>query len=73
MRFLCLIFLTWALTKALVVAELSELRVLTYNIHHAKGTDKMMDYERLAKVIGGMNPDIVALQEVDRETTRSAS
>lgn len=46
------------------------LRVLTYNIHHGEGTDRQFDYERLAKVINDLNPDIVALQEVDRRTDR---
>ena len=47
------------------------LRVLAYNIHHAEGTDNVTDYERLAKVIRDLHPDIVALQEVDRRTGRS--
>ncbi len=46
------------------------LRVLTYNIHHGQGTDGRFDYERLAKVVNDLAPDIVALQEVDRETDR---
>ena len=47
------------------------LRVLTYNIHHAEGMDGRFDYERLAAIIGGLEPDIVALQEVDRWTERA--
>jgi endonuclease/exonuclease/phosphatase family metal-dependent hydrolase len=48
------------------------LRVLTYNIHHGEGTDKQFDYERLAGVINGLKPDIVALQEVDHGTERAS-
>jgi len=48
------------------------LRVLTYNIHHGEGTDERFDYERLAKVIDALSPDIVALQEVDRGTERAS-
>lgn len=48
------------------------LRVLTYNIHHGEGTDEQFDYERLAKVINDLSPDIVALQEVDHCTDRAA-
>ncbi len=48
-----------------------QLRVLTYNIHHGEGTDNRVDYERLAKIIRDINPDIVALQEVDYKTLRS--
>lgn len=48
------------------------LRVLTYNIHHGEGTDKVFDYERLAGVIKKLKPDIVALQEVDFGTERAS-
>jgi endonuclease/exonuclease/phosphatase family metal-dependent hydrolase len=47
------------------------LRVLTYNIHHAAGTDGKLDLERIAKVIQSAKPELVALQEVDRATKRS--
>ncbi len=51
--------------------EEPRLRVLTYNIHHAEGMDGRIDYERLATIISRLEPDVVALQEVDRSTTRS--
>lgn len=40
------------------------LRVMTYNIHHAEGTDNVIDLDRIADVINAASPDIVALQEV---------
>jgi len=46
-------------------------RVLTYNIHHGEGTDGRFDLDRLAAVISSCEPDLVALQEVDRNTGRS--
>ena len=46
------------------------LRVLTYNIHHGEGTDGKFDYQRLAEMIIGLKPDLVAVQEVDKKTTR---
>ncbi len=46
-------------------------RVLSYNIHHAEGVDKVLDLERIARVISAAQPDLVALQEVDRRATRS--
>ena len=49
-----------------------QLRVLTYNIHHGEAMDGMFDYERLARVITDVNPDVVALQEVDRGTRRAS-
>ncbi|MFC1629488.1 endonuclease/exonuclease/phosphatase family protein [Gemmatimonadota bacterium] len=47
-------------------------RVLSYNIHHGEGVDGVFDLERLARVIREVDPDLVALQEVDRATTRSS-
>lgn len=47
------------------------LRVLTYNIHHGQATDGKFDYDRLAKTIAKLNPDVVALQEVDNKTKRA--
>lgn len=47
------------------------LTVLTYNIHHAEGTDKKLDLPRIAGVIRSCNADLVALQEVDRGTART--
>jgi endonuclease/exonuclease/phosphatase family metal-dependent hydrolase len=57
---------------AVATAQLpSEIRVLTYNIHHGEGTDKKIDLARIAKVIQSVSPDIVALQEVDQGTARN--
>ena len=47
------------------------IRVLTYNIHGGVGMDEAIDLERLAAVINAAEPDLVALQEVDRFTERS--
>jgi endonuclease/exonuclease/phosphatase family metal-dependent hydrolase len=44
--------------------------VLTYNIHHGEGRDGLLDLPRLSQVITSAQPDLVALQEVDVETTR---
>ncbi|MBB2964955.1 endonuclease/exonuclease/phosphatase family protein [Methylobacterium sp. R2-1] len=41
------------------------LRLLTYNIRHCRGTDGRVAPERVARVIAALEPDIVALQEVD--------
>lgn len=49
------------------------LRLLTYNIHHGEGVDGKLDLERIAGVIRSVNPDLVALQEVDRKVTRTKS
>jgi endonuclease/exonuclease/phosphatase family metal-dependent hydrolase len=47
------------------------LRVLTYNIHHGEGTDGRHDLVRFSSLIRTWDPDLVALQEVDRGTKRS--
>jgi endonuclease/exonuclease/phosphatase family metal-dependent hydrolase len=46
--------------------------VLSYNIHHGEGTDRKFDLDRLAKIIRAAEPDVVALQEVDRKTRRAS-
>jgi endonuclease/exonuclease/phosphatase family metal-dependent hydrolase/Icc-related predicted phosphoesterase len=46
-------------------------RVMSYNIRNAKGMDNIVDYQRIADVINNLNPDIVALQELDSVTNRS--
>jgi endonuclease/exonuclease/phosphatase family metal-dependent hydrolase len=47
------------------------LRVLTYNIHHGAGNDEVLDLERIARLIRTLEPDLVALQEVDIRTERT--
>jgi endonuclease/exonuclease/phosphatase family metal-dependent hydrolase len=47
------------------------LRVLSYNIHHAEGTDGVLDLARIAGIVNGARPDLVALQEVDQGTERA--
>ena len=47
------------------------LRVMTFNIHHgAKGP--LLNLEQVEAEIRAVNPDVVALQEVDRNNARSA-
>lgn len=40
-------------------------RILTYNVHRCVGPDRRLDVGRVAEVIARLNPDIVALQELD--------
>ncbi|MFO7724354.1 MAG: hypothetical protein R6V45_02295 [Oceanipulchritudo sp.] len=44
------------------------IRILTYNIRNCRGMDGKVDFDRIAGVIDSINPDYVALQEVDRHT-----
>ena len=69
----CLILISMLMITLLpqALGEPLELGILTYNIHHAEGTDGKIDYERMAGVIRKLDPDIVALQEVDNGTGRT--
>lgn len=52
-------------------APMRTLRVVTYNMHHGLGTDQQLSLDRVAEVLRGAQPDLVALQEVDVRTRRS--
>lgn len=41
------------------------LDVMTFNIHHAQGTDGVLDVRRIAEVVRTSGADVVGLQEVD--------
>lgn len=47
------------------------IKVMSFNIAHGRGTDDVVDLERIAKVIEASDADIVGLQEVDRNRQRS--
>lgn len=48
-----------------------DLRVVSYNIKHGRGTDEAVDLDRTAAVLRALAPDIVGLQEVDNGAKRS--
>lgn len=50
----------------------THLRAMAYNVRNCKGTDGVLDYQRVANVIKSMDVDVVALQELDSCTTRSS-
>lgn len=45
---------------------------MTYNVHSCVGLDRRFDPERVARVIEGARPDVVALQEMDVGLPRSS-
>lgn len=47
-------------------------RVISFNIHHGEGMDRRVDLERIAAIIRAEGADLIALQEVDRGTARTA-
>jgi hypothetical protein len=68
---LCLVFTLALLWPARITTAKKTLRVLTYNIHVGVGIDKKLDLQRIADVINHERPDLVGLQEVDRNVKRT--
>lgn len=48
-------------------------RIMSYNIHHGRGMDDLVDIGRIGKVINEVNPEVVGLQEVDSVVNRSGN
>lgn len=46
-------------------------RIMTYNVHGCSGTDGRISPRRIARIVQGEMPDIVALQEIDLGRRRS--
>lgn len=65
------LLLATLLVLPIQAAEPLRLRILSYNIHHAEGVDRKLDVERIARVILSVDPDLVALQEVDQKVQRT--
>ena len=51
--------------------EIFTIRVLTYNIFHGETTNGKIDMDLYAEIIKDQSLDLVALQEVDKHTTRT--
>lgn len=49
----------------------SEIRLMSYNVHHCEGADGKIDYGRIADNILRERPDFAGLQELDRMAERS--
>jgi len=68
----CFLFpLPWTGPSPLGAQAPDTLRILAYNTHHGEGLDGMLDLERIAEVIRSADPDVVALQEIDRQVERT--
>jgi len=52
-------------------SESPDIRIMTYNIRHGLGMDRVLDLERTAAVINHYHPDLLILNEVDQGTARS--
>lgn len=53
--------------------QISELKIMCYNIRHGKGMDNIQDLTRAAEIIKSQAPDLCGLQEVDNYCLRSDS
>ncbi len=51
--------------------EPGSLRILAYNIRHGEGMDSVINLKRVAELITALDPDVVALQEIDSAVERS--
>lgn len=63
-------------TKFLILpanAKTESLRVASYNIKHGQGNDTKVDLRRTAALIDNLNADIIGLQEIDRNVSRSGN
>lgn len=71
----CSSFLLNALAQKPNTAMLNQLKVITYNIHHANPPSKpgFIDLDAIANVINNEKPDLVALQEVEYITSRTGN
>jgi endonuclease/exonuclease/phosphatase family metal-dependent hydrolase len=59
------------LTTAVGVEAQSTIRVASYNIKHGLGMDGVIDLNRVADVLRGLEADVITLQEVDNGVRRS--
>jgi endonuclease/exonuclease/phosphatase family metal-dependent hydrolase len=50
---------------------MTTLRVATFNMHHGRGMDGVVDLDRTAATISETGADVIALQELDRNVRRS--
>ena len=47
------------------------LKIITYNIHYGIGRDGKYNLDRIIKIIATQDPDVVALQEVHNNISRT--
>src|SRR5690606_4986293 len=70
-RYIVLILSLISAVGAFSQDRTATLRVLTYNIYHGEAADGSINMDLLASIINEVQPDLVALQEVDKKTQRT--
>lgn len=68
---LCCVCLDNPYAQTIEPKEANSFRVMSYNVRNCRGMDDVLDYQRVADVINRVNPDMVAVQELDSITERS--
>ena len=68
---IALTYLCLFLTSSIIANDEKSLNVISYNIRHGAGMDKLVNIERTANVLQKLKPDLIALQEVDKNCTLS--
>lgn len=53
--------------------QITEFKIMSYNVKHGVGNDQQLDLSRALEVIKAQSPDLVALQEIDHFVERSDS
>lgn len=65
------VFCAAAVSSLFAAEPASTLTLVSYNVHNAIGLDGKTDFARIARTLTALDPDVVALQELDSKTTRS--
>jgi len=65
--------LTFMMVGPKAVPAQTTLRIAAYNIRHGRGMDDRVDLTRIARVLRSLDADVIALQEVDKNTERTGS
>lgn len=73
LTFLMLALVTGAFAATAAPDPAPGIRLVSYNIKHGRGMDGRVDLRRIAGVIKTLKPDLVAVQEVDKDCTRSGN
>lgn len=51
--------------------EENSIRVMCYNVRNCRGMDEVIDYQRVADIMNRVNPDVIAVQELDSVSERN--
>lgn len=57
--------------KTIEPKEENTLRVMSYNVRNCRGMDEVIDYQRIADIMNRVNPDVIAVQELDSASIRN--